>query len=64
MTLRFIKDVIFRDQNDDTVKIKKGKILSANLTTDEEGKSQYEITYKKNVFIVAPVMENVMFEVL
>lgn len=64
MTLRFIKDVVFKDQNNDTVKIKKGKILSAKLFTDEEGKSQYSITYKKNEFIVASAMEDVMFEVL
>ena len=31
MTIKFIKDVAFKDQNEDSVKIKKGKILTARV---------------------------------
>lgn len=64
MTIRFIKDVIFKDQNNDSVKIKDGKILTAKIITDKDGKEVYEIKQKKNVFTIPPTMKDVMFVVL
>lgn len=64
MTIRFIKDVVFKDQNNDSVKIKDGKILTAKVVTDEAGKEVYEIKQKKNVFTIPSVMKDVVFVVL
>lgn len=64
MTIRFIKDVIFKDQNNDSVKIKEGKILTAKVVTNEDGKEVYEIKQKKNVFIIPSAMKDVVFVVL
>lgn len=47
MTIKFIKDVVFKDQNEDSAKIKKGKILTARVVTNEDGKEEYEVTHKK-----------------
>lgn len=52
MTIKFIKDVAFKDQNEDSAKIKKGKILTARVITNEDGKEEYEVTHKKNTFII------------
>lgn len=64
MTIKFIKDVIFKDQKEDGVKIKKGKILTAKVVTNEDGKEVYEIKQKKNVFTIPSTMKDVVFEVL
>ena len=64
MTIRFIKDVVFKDQNNDSVKIKEGKILTAKVVTNEDGKEVYEIKQKKNVFTIPSTMKDVMFVVL
>lgn len=64
MTIRFIKDVVFKDQNNDSVKIKEGKILTAKVVTNEDGKEVYEIKQKKNVFTIPSAMKDVVFEVL
>lgn len=64
MTIKFIKDVIFKDQNNDSVKIKDGKILTAKVVTNENGKEVYEIKQKKNVFTIPSTMKDVMFVVL
>lgn len=64
MTIRFIKDVVFKDQNNDSVKVKDGKILTAKVVTDEAGKEVYEIKQKKNVFTIPSVMKDVVFVVL
>lgn len=64
MTIKFIKDVIFKDQKKDSVKIKKGKILTANVIRNEDGKEEYEITHKKNTFMIPYSMKDVMFEIL
>lgn len=64
MTIRFIKDVVFKDQNNDSVKIKDGKILTTKVVTDEAGKEVYEIKQKKNVFTIPSVMKDVVFVVL
>ena len=64
MTIRFIKDVVFKDQNNDSVKIKEGKILTAKVVTNEDGKEAYEIKQKKNVFTIPSTMKDVMFVVL
>ena len=64
MTIRFIKDVVFKDQNNDSVKIKDGKILTAKVVTNEDGKEVYEIKQKKNVFTIPSTMKDVMFVVL
>lgn len=64
MTIRFIKDVVFKDQNNDSVKIKEGKILTAKVVTNEDGKKVYEIKQKKNVFTIPSTMKDVMFVVL
>lgn len=64
MTIKFIKDVIFKDQKEDSVKIKKGKILTANVIRNEDGKEEYEITHKKNTFIIPYSMKDVIFEIL
>lgn len=64
MTIRFIKDVIFKDQNNDSVKIKEGKILTAKVVTNEDGKEVYEIKQKKNVFTIPSAMKDVVFVVL
>ena len=64
MTIRFIKDVIFKDQNNDSVKIKGGKILTAKVGIDEDGKEVYEIKQKKNVFTIPSAMKDVVFVVL
>lgn len=64
MTIKFIKDVIFKDQNNDSVKIKDGKILTAKVVTNEDGKEVYEIKQKKNVFTIPSSMKDVVFEVL
>lgn len=37
MTIKFIKDVVFKDQKEDSVKIKKGKILTAKVVKNEDG---------------------------
>ena len=36
MTIKFIKDIVFKDQNEDSVKIKKGKILTAKVATNKD----------------------------
>lgn len=64
MTIKFIKDVIFKDQKEDSVKIKEGKILTAKVVKNEDGKEEYEITHKKNTFIIPSAMKDVMFVVL
>lgn len=64
MTIRFIKDVIFKDQNNDSVKIKDGKILTAKVATNKDGKEVYEIKQKKNVFTIPSAMKDVVFVVL
>ncbi|MFQ9785772.1 MAG: hypothetical protein ACLRYF_03995 [Mediterraneibacter faecis] len=64
MTIRFIKDVVFKDQNNDSVKIKDGKILTAKVVTNEDGKEVYEIKQKKNVFTIPSAMKDVVFVVL
>ena len=64
MTIRFIKDVVFKDQNNDSVKIKDGKILTAKVVTNEDGKEVYEVKQKKNVFTIPSTMKDVVFVVL
>ena len=64
MTIKFIKDVVFKDQNNDSVKIKDGKIITAKVVTNEDGKEVYEIKQKKNVFTIPSTMKDVMFVVL
>lgn len=64
MTIKFIKDVVFKDQNEDSVKIKKGKILTARIVTNEDDKEEYEVTHKKNTFIIPSSMKDAMFEIL
>lgn len=64
MTIKFIKDVVFKDQKEDSVKIKKGKILTAKVLTNKDGKEVYEIKQKKNVFTIPSTMKDVVFEVL
>jgi hypothetical protein len=64
MTIKFIKDVVFKDQKEDSVKIKKGKILTARIVTNEDGKEEYEIKQKKNVFTIPSTMKDVVFVVL
>lgn len=64
MTIKFIKDVIFKDQNNDSVKIKDGKILTAKVVTNEDGKEVYEVKQKKNVFTIPSAMKDVVFVVL
>lgn len=64
MTIKFIKDVAFKDQNEDSAKIKKGKILTARVITKEDGKEEYEVTHKKNTFIIPSSMKDAIFEIL
>lgn len=64
MTIKFIKDVIFKDQNNDSVKIKDGKILTAKVINDEDGKEIYEVKQKKNIFTIPSTMKDVIFVVL
>ena len=64
MTIRFIKDVVFKDQKEDSVKIKDGKILTVKVVTNEDGKEVYEIKQKNNVFTIPSAMKDVVFEVL
>ena len=64
MTIKFIKDVTFKDQNNDSVKIKDGKILTAKVVTNKDGKEVYEITHKKNTFMIPSAMKDVVFVVL
>lgn len=64
MTIKFIKDVVFKDQNEDSVKIKKGKILTAKVVINKDGKEECEITQKKNTFMIPSSMKDVVFEVL
>ena len=64
MTIKFIKDVVFKDQKEDSVKIKKGKILTARVVTNEDGKEEYEVTHNKNTFIIPSSMKDAMFEIL
>lgn len=64
MTIKFIKDVAFKDQNEDSAKIKKGKILTARVVKNEDGKEEYEIKQKKNVFTIPSTMKDVVFVVL
>ena len=64
MTIKFIKDIVFKDQNEDSVKIKKGKILTARIVTNEDDKEEYEVTHKKNTFIIPSSMKDAMFEIL
>ena len=61
---RFNKDVVFKDQNEDSIKIKKGKILTARVVTNEDGKEEYEVTHNKNTFIIPSSMKDAMFEIL
>lgn len=56
--------VVFKDQNEDSIKIKKGKILTARVVTNEDGKEEYEVTHKKNIFIIPSSMKDAMFVVL
>lgn len=64
MTIKFIKDVVFKDQKEGSVKIKKGKILIAKVVKNEDGKEEYEIKQKKNVFTIPSTMKDVVFVVL
>ena len=64
MTIKFIKDVVFKDKNEDSEKIKKGKILTARVVKNEDGKEEYEIKQKKNVFTIPSTMKDVVFVVL
>nr|DAR44250.1 MAG TPA: hypothetical protein [Caudoviricetes sp.] len=64
MTIKFIKDVVFKDQKEDSVKIKKGKILTAKVVRNEDGKEEYEITHRKNTFMIPSSMKDVVFEIL
>lgn len=64
MTIKFINDVVFKDQNEDSVKIKKGKILTARVVTNEDGKEEYEVTHKKNTFMIPSSMKDAIFEIL
>ena len=64
MTIKFIKDVVLKDQNEDSAKIKKGKILTARVVTNEDGKEEYEVTHKKNTFIIPSSMKDAIFEIL
>ena len=64
MTIKFIKDVAFKAQNEDSAKIKKGKILTARVVTNEDGKEEYEVTHKKNTFIIPSSMKDAIFEIL
>lgn len=64
MTIKFIKDVAFKDQNEDSAKIKKGKILTARVITKEDGKEEYEVTHKENTFIIPSSMKDAIFEIL
>lgn len=64
MTIKFIKDVVFKDQKEDSVKIKDGKILTAKVVTDEDGKEVYEVKQKKNIFTIPSTMKDVVFVVL
>lgn len=64
MTIKFIKDVVFKDQNNDFVKIKDGKILTAKVVTNKDGKEVYEIKQKKNVFTIPSAMKDIVFVVL
>lgn len=64
MTIKFIKDVVFKDQKEDSVKIKKGKILTARIVTNEDDKEEYEVTHKKNTFIIPFSMKDAIFVVL
>lgn len=64
MTIKFIKYVAFKDQNEDSVKIKKGKILTARVVTNEDGKEEYEVTHKKNTFMIPSSMKDAIFEIL
>lgn len=64
MTIKFIKDVVFKDQNEDSINIKKGKILTARVVTNEDGKEEYEVTHKKNTFIIPSSIKDEMFEIL
>ena len=60
----YVKDVVFKDQKEDSVKIKKGKILTAKAVTNKDGKEEYEITHKKNTFMIPSSMKDVVFEIL
>lgn len=64
MTIKFIKDIVFKDQKEDSVKIKKGKILTAKVVTSKDGKEEYEISHKKNTFMIPSSMKDVVFEIL
>lgn len=64
MTIKFIKDVVFKDQNEDSAKIKKGKILTARVVKNEDGKEEYEVTHKKNTFMIPSSMKDAIFEIL
>lgn len=64
MTIKFIKDVVFKDQKEDSVKIKKGKILTARIVTNEDGKEEYEVTHKKNTFMIPSSVKDAIFEIL
>lgn len=64
MTIKFIKDVVFKDQKEDSVKIKKGKILTARIVTNEDDREEYEVTHKKNTFMIPSSMKDAIFEIL
>ena len=64
MIVKFLKDVVITDQNDDKQKIKKNTILSAEMSKDENGKDQYEVKRGKYVFIFGQAMKDVAFVVL
>ena len=40
------------------------KILTARVVTNEDGKEEYEVTHKKNTFIIPSSMKDAMFVVL
>ena len=64
MTIKFIKDIVFKDQNEDSIKIKKGKMLTARVVINEDGKEEYEVTHKKNIFMISSSMKDAIFVVL
>ncbi len=45
-------------------RLKKGKILTASVVTNEDGKEEYEVTHKKNTFMIPSSMKDVVFVVL
>lgn len=63
MLVKIIRDMKITDQKGNEIKLKKGRIITAELDNTSV-KSQYKLLLKENELIFPEKMKDVVFEVL